>query len=105
MESYLSSFIIFLSSCIVKRSTIVNNVLFCRIKKSLEDPGNSEPEEHRDEPNTFQESYDDINVDHLLSNFQLVGFLIFKTVVLMTITLLPFVISYFSSEILDLVQI
>uniref|UniRef100_A0A8C7YW94 Vasoactive intestinal peptide n=1 Tax=Oryzias sinensis TaxID=183150 RepID=A0A8C7YW94_9TELE len=43
-------------------------------KRSLEDPGNSEPEEHRDEPNTFQESYDDINVDHLLSNFQLVGF-------------------------------
>lgn len=45
--------------------------------KSLEDPGTSEPEEHRDEPNTFQESYDDINVDHLLSNFQLVGFGVF----------------------------
>ena len=40
---------------------------------SLEDPGNSDPEESRDDPNTFQESYDDINVDHLLNNFQLVG--------------------------------
>ncbi|KAI4813029.1 hypothetical protein KUCAC02_024383 [Chaenocephalus aceratus] len=28
-------------------------------------------EESRDEPNTFQESYDDINVDHLLNNFHL----------------------------------
>uniref|UniRef100_A0A3B4V7N8 Vasoactive intestinal peptide n=1 Tax=Seriola dumerili TaxID=41447 RepID=A0A3B4V7N8_SERDU len=42
-------------------------------KRSLEDPGTSGPEESRDEPNTFQESYDDINVDHLLNNFQLVG--------------------------------
>lgn len=40
---------------------------------SLEDPGASDPEESRDDPNTFQESYDDINVDHLLNNFQLVG--------------------------------
>lgn len=40
---------------------------------SLEDPGTSEPEESRDEPNTFQENYDDINVDHLLNNFQLVS--------------------------------
>lgn len=40
-------------------------------KRSLEDPGTSEPEESRDEPNTFQENYDDINVDHLLNNFQL----------------------------------
>lgn len=43
---------------------------------SLEDPGNSDPEESRDEPNTFQESYDDINVDHLLNNFQLVGYIL-----------------------------
>uniref|UniRef100_A0A7N6C378 Glucagon / GIP / secretin / VIP family domain-containing protein n=1 Tax=Anabas testudineus TaxID=64144 RepID=A0A7N6C378_ANATE len=42
-------------------------------KRSLEDPGTSDPEEPRDEPNTFQENYDDINVDHLLNNFQLVG--------------------------------
>ncbi|CAB1447194.1 unnamed protein product [Pleuronectes platessa] len=40
-------------------------------KRSLEDPGASDVEESRDEPNTFQESYDDINVDHLLNNFQL----------------------------------
>uniref|UniRef100_A0A8D3CB09 Vasoactive intestinal peptide n=1 Tax=Scophthalmus maximus TaxID=52904 RepID=A0A8D3CB09_SCOMX len=40
-------------------------------KRSLEDPGASDPEESRDDPNTFQESYDDINVDHLLNNFQL----------------------------------
>ncbi|KAK5882707.1 hypothetical protein CesoFtcFv8_021265 [Champsocephalus esox] len=40
-------------------------------KRSLEDPGTSEAEESRDEPNTFQESYDDINVDHLLNNFHL----------------------------------
>ncbi|XP_023147111.1 VIP peptides [Amphiprion ocellaris] len=40
-------------------------------KRSLEDPGNSDQEESRDDPNTFQESYDDINVDHLLNNFQL----------------------------------
>ena len=40
---------------------------------SLEDPGTSDPEESRDEPSTFQESYNDINVDHLLNNFQLVG--------------------------------
>lgn len=39
---------------------------------SLEDPGNSDPEESMDEPSTFQESYNDINVDHLLNNFQLV---------------------------------
>lgn len=45
----------------------------CTCKHSLEDPGNSDPEESRDDPNTFQESYDDINVDHLLNNFQLVG--------------------------------
>ncbi|XP_028323704.1 VIP peptides isoform X2 [Gouania willdenowi] len=38
-------------------------------KRSLEDT--RDPEESRDEPNTFQESYDDINVDHLLNNFQL----------------------------------
>lgn len=43
------------------------------VSNSLEDPGTSEPEESRDEPNTFQESYDDINVDHLLNSFQLVG--------------------------------
>ncbi|AWP14548.1 Vasoactive intestinal polypeptide [Scophthalmus maximus] len=42
-------------------------------KRSLEDPGASDPEESRDDPNTFQESYDDINVDHLLNNFQLVA--------------------------------
>ncbi|XP_031172007.1 VIP peptides [Sander lucioperca] len=40
-------------------------------KRSLEDPGNSDLEESRDEPNNFQESYDDINVDHLLNNFHL----------------------------------
>ncbi|XP_034407540.1 VIP peptides isoform X1 [Cyclopterus lumpus] len=40
-------------------------------KRSLEDPGASDPEEARDEPNTFQESYDDFNVDHLLNNFHL----------------------------------
>ncbi|XP_071336172.1 VIP peptides [Trachinotus anak] len=40
-------------------------------KRSLEDPGTSDAEESRDDPNTFQESYDDINVDHLLNNFQL----------------------------------
>lgn len=40
---------------------------------SLEDPGASDAEESRDEPNTFQESYDDINVDQILNNFQLVG--------------------------------
>ncbi|TMS04636.1 VIP peptide [Larimichthys crocea] len=40
-------------------------------KRSLEDPGSSDPEDSRDEPNTFQESYNDINVDHLLNNFQL----------------------------------
>lgn len=38
---------------------------------SLEDPVTSE--ESRDEPKTFQESYDDINVDHLLNNYQLVS--------------------------------
>ncbi|TKS85951.1 VIP peptide [Collichthys lucidus] len=41
-------------------------------KRSLEDPGSSDPEDSRDEPNTFQESYNDINVDHLLNNFQLI---------------------------------
>lgn len=40
---------------------------------SLEDPGTTDLEESRDEPNTFQENYDDINVDQLLNNFQLVG--------------------------------
>uniref|UniRef100_A0A3P8UV56 Vasoactive intestinal peptide n=1 Tax=Cynoglossus semilaevis TaxID=244447 RepID=A0A3P8UV56_CYNSE len=40
-------------------------------KRSLEDPGASDPEEPRDDPSAFQESYDDINVDHLLNNFQL----------------------------------
>lgn len=40
---------------------------------SLEDPGTSDLEESRDEPNTFQENYNDVNVDHLLNNFQLVG--------------------------------
>lgn len=40
-------------------------------KRSLEDPGNSDPEESRDEPDTFQDSYDDMNVDHLLNNLQL----------------------------------
>lgn len=40
-------------------------------KRSLEDPGTSDLEESRDEPNTFPESYDDINVDHLLNNFNL----------------------------------
>uniref|UniRef100_A0AAX7TDY1 Glucagon / GIP / secretin / VIP family domain-containing protein n=1 Tax=Astatotilapia calliptera TaxID=8154 RepID=A0AAX7TDY1_ASTCA len=40
-------------------------------KRSLEDPVTSE--ESRDEPKTFQESYDDINVDHLLNNYQLVS--------------------------------
>ncbi|XP_041803772.1 VIP peptides [Chaetodon auriga] len=40
-------------------------------KRSLEDPGTSDPEESMDEPGTFQESYNDINVDHLLNNFQL----------------------------------
>lgn len=43
---------------------------------SLEDPGASDPEEPRDDPSAFQESYDDINVDHLLNNFQLVIILI-----------------------------
>uniref|UniRef100_A0A673CEJ5 Vasoactive intestinal peptide n=1 Tax=Sphaeramia orbicularis TaxID=375764 RepID=A0A673CEJ5_9TELE len=41
-------------------------------KRSLEDPGTSDSDESRNEPNTFQESYDDINVDHLINNFQLV---------------------------------
>uniref|UniRef100_A0A8C4GLR5 Glucagon / GIP / secretin / VIP family domain-containing protein n=1 Tax=Dicentrarchus labrax TaxID=13489 RepID=A0A8C4GLR5_DICLA len=40
-------------------------------KRSLEDPGTSDLEESRDEPNSFQESYNDINVDHLLNNLQL----------------------------------
>uniref|UniRef100_A0A3B3UDK0 Vasoactive intestinal peptide n=1 Tax=Poecilia latipinna TaxID=48699 RepID=A0A3B3UDK0_9TELE len=42
-------------------------------KRSLEDPGTSEAEESRDEPTSFQERYDNINVDHLLNNFQLVS--------------------------------
>uniref|UniRef100_A0A3Q3LCW2 Vasoactive intestinal peptide n=1 Tax=Labrus bergylta TaxID=56723 RepID=A0A3Q3LCW2_9LABR len=42
-------------------------------KRSLEDPVASDPEDSMDEPNTFQDSYSDINVDHLLNNFQLVG--------------------------------
>ncbi|KAM9345123.1 VIP peptides [Symphorus nematophorus] len=40
-------------------------------KRSLEDPGTSDPDESRDEPSTFQESYNDLNVDQLLNNFQL----------------------------------
>lgn len=40
-------------------------------KRSLEDPVTSDPEDSMDEPNTFQDSYSDINVDHLLNNFQL----------------------------------
>nr|XP_057914559.1 VIP peptides [Doryrhamphus excisus] len=40
-------------------------------KRSLENPGTSDQEESREEPDTFQETYDDINVDHLLNNFQL----------------------------------
>uniref|UniRef100_A0A8C7GRX5 Vasoactive intestinal peptide n=1 Tax=Oncorhynchus kisutch TaxID=8019 RepID=A0A8C7GRX5_ONCKI len=39
-------------------------------KRSQEDPPMQE--ESRSEP-SFQESYDDVNVDHLLNNFQLVG--------------------------------
>lgn len=40
---------------------------------SLEDPGTNDLEESREEPSTFQDSYNDIDVDHLLNNFQLVG--------------------------------
>ncbi|KAM9808541.1 VIP peptides [Syngnathus typhle] len=40
-------------------------------KRSLENAGTSDQEESRDEPDTFQENYDDINVDHLLNNLQL----------------------------------
>lgn len=43
------------------------------IPHSLEDPGNNDPEDSRDEPGAFQDSYSDLNVDHLLDNFQLVG--------------------------------
>lgn len=39
---------------------------------SLENAGTSDQEESRDDPDNFHESYDDINVDHLLNNFQLV---------------------------------
>lgn len=39
---------------------------------SLEDPGTNDLEESREEPSTFQDSYNDIDVDHLLNNFQLV---------------------------------
>lgn len=40
---------------------------------SLEDPGTNDLEESREEPSTFQDNYNDIDVDHLLNNFQLVG--------------------------------
>uniref|UniRef100_A0A673XGN9 Vasoactive intestinal peptide n=1 Tax=Salmo trutta TaxID=8032 RepID=A0A673XGN9_SALTR len=40
-------------------------------KRSQEDPPMQE--ESRSEP-SFQESYDDVNVDHLLNNFQLVAY-------------------------------
>ncbi|XP_034041392.1 VIP peptides isoform X1 [Thalassophryne amazonica] len=40
-------------------------------KRSIEDPGTSDPDDSINEPNTFQENYDDIDVDHLLNNFQL----------------------------------
>ncbi|KAM6956254.1 VIP peptides [Aplochiton taeniatus] len=40
-------------------------------KRSLEDLPNA-PEESKSEP-TYQESYEDINVDHLLNQLQLVG--------------------------------
>uniref|UniRef100_H3CPS2 Vasoactive intestinal peptide n=1 Tax=Tetraodon nigroviridis TaxID=99883 RepID=H3CPS2_TETNG len=42
-------------------------------KRSLEDPGTNDLEESREEPSTFQDSYNDVDVDHLLNNFQLVG--------------------------------
>ncbi|KAK7902101.1 hypothetical protein WMY93_018870 [Mugilogobius chulae] len=40
-------------------------------KRSLEDPVSSDSDESRGEPTTFQESYDDLNVDHFINNFQL----------------------------------
>ncbi|XP_034537978.1 VIP peptides isoform X2 [Notolabrus celidotus] len=40
-------------------------------KRSLEDPVTSDHEDTMDESNAFQDSYSDINVDHLLNNFQL----------------------------------
>lgn len=40
-------------------------------KRNLEDPITSDSDESRSEPTTFQESYDDVNVDHFINNFQL----------------------------------
>lgn len=40
-------------------------------KRSLEDPVSSDSDESRGEPTAFQESYDDLNVDHFINNFQL----------------------------------
>uniref|UniRef100_A0A8C6UHD1 Vasoactive intestinal peptide n=1 Tax=Neogobius melanostomus TaxID=47308 RepID=A0A8C6UHD1_9GOBI len=37
-------------------------------KRSLEDPISSDSDESRGEPTTFQESYDDLNVDHFINN-------------------------------------
>lgn len=45
---------------------------FFFLVNSLEDPGTNDLEESREEPSTFQDSYNDIDVDHLLNNFQLV---------------------------------
>lgn len=46
-------------------------LIFCPII-SLEDLGTNDLEESREEPSTFQDSYNDVDVDHLLNNFQLV---------------------------------
>ncbi|XP_061546371.1 VIP peptides [Phycodurus eques] len=40
-------------------------------KRSLENVGTGDQEESRDDPNALQENYDDINVEHLLNDFQL----------------------------------
>ncbi|XP_061693123.1 VIP peptides [Syngnathoides biaculeatus] len=40
-------------------------------KRSLENVDTGDQEASRDDPDNFQESYDDISVDHLLNNFQL----------------------------------
>ncbi|XP_077585965.1 VIP peptides isoform X1 [Stigmatopora nigra] len=40
-------------------------------KRSLENAVPGDQDEPRDDPDTFHESYDDINVDHLLNNLQL----------------------------------
>ncbi|CAL9687821.1 unnamed protein product [Knipowitschia caucasica] len=40
-------------------------------KRSLEDPVTSDSDESRGKPTAFQESYDDLSVDHFINNFQL----------------------------------